>query len=56
MMQPCPIHLHVISLVPHLVQQAPELTPGSGWHSDYPYGHARNMFSAGINLGIQVRR
>ena len=33
------------------VEQAPELTPGPGWHSDFPYNG--NMFDAQINFGIQ---
>ena len=33
------------------VEQAPEQTPGGGWHSDFPYNG--NMFDAGIALGIQ---
>ena len=33
------------------VEQAPEMTPGSGWHSDFPYNG--NMFDADIALGIQ---
>ena len=33
------------------VEQAPELTPGPGWHSDFPYNG--NMFDANINFGIQ---
>ena len=33
------------------VEQAPDLTPGPGWHSDFPY-RGDNMFD-GVNLGIQ---
>ena len=33
------------------VEQAPELTPGGGWHSDFPYNG--NMFEAKIPFGIQ---
>jgi hypothetical protein len=35
------------------VEQATQAEPRPGWHSDYPYGHARNMFDATIVLGIQ---